>query len=168
MQNASQGPNSTENTDNVDETEIVQAAYFLSFANGMREMQKGMAERGGFSPIVRESHQLRRKFKTAASQIQGSAQNQPSRHSADEVIRQSRPSHLETTETAPYPWVAVWLALRTRPTGFRRTGVLTGAPESHWASRPFLGLVGFWVGERLCGPRRDRWLAPHDIHGRPL
>src|ERR1035437_2644498 len=81
-----------------------------------------LAERWRFSPIVRESHQLRRKFKTAASQIQGSAQNQPSRHPADEVIRQSRPSHLETTETAPYPWVAVWLALRTRPRGLWTNG----------------------------------------------
>ena len=29
MQKASQGPNSTENADNADETEIVQAAYLL-------------------------------------------------------------------------------------------------------------------------------------------
>ena len=29
MQKTSQGPNSTENTDNPDETEIVQVAYFL-------------------------------------------------------------------------------------------------------------------------------------------
>jgi hypothetical protein len=29
MQKASQGPNSTENADNADEAEIVQAAYFL-------------------------------------------------------------------------------------------------------------------------------------------
>ena len=36
MQKTLQGPNSTENADNADETEIAQAAYFLRFANEMR------------------------------------------------------------------------------------------------------------------------------------
>jgi hypothetical protein len=49
MQKASQGANWTENADNADEAEIVQSAYYLMFANGMREMRKGLAERGGFS-----------------------------------------------------------------------------------------------------------------------
>ena len=46
MQKVSQGPNSTENADNADETEIVQVAYFLSFASGMKEIREGLAERG--------------------------------------------------------------------------------------------------------------------------
>ena len=45
----SQGANWAEKADNADETEIAQAPYFLSFANGMREMQEGLAERGGVS-----------------------------------------------------------------------------------------------------------------------
>jgi hypothetical protein len=52
MQKASQRPNSTENADNADKMEIVQVAYFLLFANGMREIQEGLAERGGFEPPI--------------------------------------------------------------------------------------------------------------------
>jgi hypothetical protein len=54
MQKVSQRPNSTENADKADEAEIVQDVYFLRFANGMREMQEGLAERGGFDPATKE------------------------------------------------------------------------------------------------------------------
>ena len=48
MQKVSQGPNSTENADKADKTEIVQVAYFLLLISGMRKWRKGLAERGGF------------------------------------------------------------------------------------------------------------------------
>jgi hypothetical protein len=51
MQKASKRPNSTENADNADGTEIVQPPYFLLFVIGMRKIQKGLAERGGFEPL---------------------------------------------------------------------------------------------------------------------
>jgi hypothetical protein len=54
MQKASQGPNSTENADNSDATEIAQEAFYLCFTNGMRKMQEGLAERGGFEPPLKE------------------------------------------------------------------------------------------------------------------
>lgn len=51
MQKASQRANWTEITDNLDNAEIVHAAYFLRFASEMREMQECLAERGGVSAI---------------------------------------------------------------------------------------------------------------------
>jgi len=48
MQKVPQGANWTENADNADGAEIVQAIYFLIFANEMRAIQESMAERGGF------------------------------------------------------------------------------------------------------------------------
>jgi hypothetical protein len=52
MQKVSQRLNWTENADNADEAEIYQVAYFLLFTNGMRKVQEGLAERGGFEPPI--------------------------------------------------------------------------------------------------------------------
>ena len=51
MQKVSQGANWTENADNPDKANIAQAAYFLLFTNGMRQMRRVVAERGGFEPL---------------------------------------------------------------------------------------------------------------------
>ena len=46
MQKVPQGPNWTENADKADEAEIVQLAYFLRFANGMRRYRKNWRREG--------------------------------------------------------------------------------------------------------------------------
>jgi hypothetical protein len=51
MQKEPQEPNWTENADNADEAEIVQHAYCLRFANEIRRMHEGLAERGVLSRL---------------------------------------------------------------------------------------------------------------------
>ena len=58
MQKASQRPNSTENADNADNTEIVQPPYFLRFVIRMRKMQEGLAVDGVCSEPVSSSDSL--------------------------------------------------------------------------------------------------------------
>ena len=52
MQKVPQGAHWAEDTGGEDTAEIVEAAYFLWFANVIREMRECMAERGGFEPPI--------------------------------------------------------------------------------------------------------------------